>query len=168
MPVDSVENSRGLDNKTVVFVAAPRAVFDVVKFAGKRYDYFWCGVFGFEAASPIRLFSTLMRTVGRAHVTNCTCSERVGLSRMLVCSSLFFRFSDLEWSRVLIGRHGWYSQMRKACSVHDLWTLSFVCCVEGYFKKEVGNWEIFYWNSVIELALVACGTPEASMSSWRV
>lgn len=98
--VDSVGNSRCFDSNTVPSLFRPGQFLCVVRIAEKRFDSLWCSVFGFVALSPIRLFSALMRTDGRARSADCKCFVRVRVSKVLVCRPLTSRF--LVWSEVVI------------------------------------------------------------------
>lgn len=79
---DSIENSRGIESKTVTFLLCSGRLFGVVRIDWKRYDSLR-DVFSFVAASPIGVFSALIHTVGRAGVASCPCFGLVGFSRVL-------------------------------------------------------------------------------------
>lgn len=101
--VDSIGNSRGSDRETVTVWLRSGRFYKVVRIGGKRKNSFR-SIFSFIAGSPKELFSALMSSLGEAGVANCTCSERAGSLRVLVCRpsiSIFFlaRSCVVSWLR---------------------------------------------------------------------
>lgn len=135
--------------------------------AGKRHYSPGCDVFEFVAASRLSLLSALIDTVRRAGVTNCTCFEPAGCLRIPVRRLSLSAFSDSGRSLALNERHGYYGRTKKAYHDHDFWSLSFCGQAGSSFCRKATDWQSFSWHYVIVRTSITCGTPGASVSSWR-
>lgn len=115
--IDSIDNSKGFDSKTVTLLLRSERFFSVALSAGKSCDSFWCGVSGLVAASPIGLLTALLGRVGKVGEANCMCFERIGLLRVPVCCPSLSCFFDLERSCTLTGGRDCCVHMTEGCGV---------------------------------------------------
>lgn len=121
------------------------------------------GVFGFVAVDPIGLFPSILYTVVKASVANCPYFGRAGFSRIPSTIPLHSGFSGLEYSCVLVERHGLNGEMEKVCHVHNLFSARIGREMEGFFGMETADWANYCWHSVIRLSPVVCVTVRAGI-----